>query len=873
MRHPPLQAPLLWQSYALCWLLGLTAAAWPLAAGVLLCLLVLLDRRLHPHRHAARTVLALLLAGAGLLLSSHLLQSPRAPAWLESALPTAPSREKPRLCGTVHSVSGLPGERLRVLLRHVRPEGQAAQDPLPGLTAWTWQYPQVTPVPGQEVCLRSSVRPVLGTRNDGVQDWGLWWRAQGVHWRLWSRGKGAHAVFSGTPSRSGLWRQQVRECFLQALLPPRLPAQDRNDWLTSRQGHAVLPALLFGDRYYLDRDVMNQFAASSLLHSLALSGQHLAIAGLLGLVCVLLAGRWRADLYLQRPRVVLATLASCPPALLYLWLGSAPSSLLRAACMLLALALSLTILTRRSGPLPEGLHPYLPRSTLDLLATALAFICTAAPLAIFDTGLQLSALCLFAIGISMPLMRRWLPLPHPPRRSAPRPTRRQWVWQRVKRLGMQAARLLFISLAIQIVLLPLNVWLFGNAGQWFFLNLLWLPVLGCFVLPGTVLGLLLALCRLTAPAHLVLQLCALPCQWLVDGLGLLHAAGLLDPPPLPRPHWTAIPGMLLLCAAAARHFSLYPPALLPHVPAPRGHIRLLAAALALLAVGPVLALWPRWQRDIRLDVLDVGQAQAVVLRVPGQGLLAAPQRLLVDGAGPLSSTYDPGRRLVAPILLHNALPRLHSVISSHPDMDHCGGLVYLVRHFQVGRLYDNGRDSTNRYGRDWNTLRRTFPAQPLFQGDRLPLGDPALGLELEVLHPPREAVSTSRWKGNNASLVLRLVQHGHGLALLPGDAEIPVLKALLASGQDLRAEVLVAPHHGADSSFLPAFYDAVQPRQVLVSCGYLNRYGTPSPRLRHWLREQHIPLRITAHDGQLSVRWPGDGPARDAGHDNRQVSE
>ena len=189
-------------------------------------------------------------------------------------------------------------------------------------------------------------------------------------------------------------------------------------------------------------------------------------------------------------------------------------------------------------------------------------------------------------------------------------------------------------------------------------------------------------------------------------------------------------------------------------------------------------------------------------------------------------------------------------------MDHCGGLIYILRHFRVDALYDNGRQATNRYGRAWNALTRDFPARPLFRGDRLPLGDPTLGLTLEVLHPPR-GPEGQRWKGNNASLVLRLVRNGHGLALLPGDAETPALAALLDSGQNLQAEVLVAPHHGSDSAFLPAFYEAVQPRQVLVSCGFLNRYRTPSARLRNWLAQRHIPLRVTASEGQITIRWPG----------------
>lgn len=56
------------------------------------------------------------------------------------------------------------------------------------------------------------------------------------------------------------------------------------------QGKAILLALLFGDRRYLTQDTLDNFSAATLTHSLALSGQHLAVAGLVGLLCVLAAG-------------------------------------------------------------------------------------------------------------------------------------------------------------------------------------------------------------------------------------------------------------------------------------------------------------------------------------------------------------------------------------------------------------------------------------------------------------------------------------------------------------------------------------------------------------------------------------------------------
>ncbi len=92
---------------------------------------------------------------------------------------------------------------------------------------------------------------------------------------------------------------------------------------------AILLALLFGERFLLETPTVKAFNAGNLSHSLALSGQHLLVAGLAGMLLVWLAARMHPGLYLWRPRTVLIPLAACPAALGYLWLGNAPPSLLR----------------------------------------------------------------------------------------------------------------------------------------------------------------------------------------------------------------------------------------------------------------------------------------------------------------------------------------------------------------------------------------------------------------------------------------------------------------------------------------------------------------------------------------------------------------
>lgn len=842
MRHPPLQAPLFWQVCLVFWIGGVLSAVWPLPGLCCLALLCWLDTRLH---HWPRLLLAVGLALTALLLAQHRLAPPAAPAWLGG-------KGVQRVCGEIMDVQGLPDQRLRLLLANVRPErpvGQEAAPALPGLVAWTWEQPwqqeetgyaasastphppaqhreifHTRPLAGQSVCLSRSPRPMNSPANFGLARWDTYWTARNVHWRIWSQGNKGQPDFYGTGTSPARWREDLRHSFVAVLdLIPPLPQTHQpmealsTGWL-EEQGRAILPALLFGDRYFLAHDSVRLFSAATLVHSLALSGQHLVVAGLAGLLCIMGLARLYPRLYLWRPRAMLAVWLACPLALSYLWLGNAPASLLRATCMLLVLA---GCLLRQQ-----------PRTTLDLLWTTLACICLVSPLSVLDTGLQLSALCVGTIGLALPWLRRVLPAPAAA--AAPLPYR---LWRRALRGGVS---IFCISCLIQIALLPLNLLLFGNAGFWFPLNMLWLPVVDLFVLPAAFLGLGLTACGLDTAAGWLLQLAALPCQWLTTLLAWLDKANLLQSPALLRPHWSALPAFALLACALGSRFSGHNNR--------GGGRKLLLAGLVLLCLGPCLRLVQSMEDSVRVDIFDVGQGQAIGVHGPGA------IRLLLDGGGSTSSRFDPGQALLAPALSYNTAPRLSAVLNSHPHLDHLDGLFHILHDFPSDRLYDNGHEASGQRAGPWSALKAQHDAVTLARGDRIMLGDPVHGLTLEVLHPPRNDKGRI-WQDNDASLILRLSRHGEGLALFTGDAERPALRELLASGQDLRAQLLVAPHHGSSGSFLAAFYRAVQPELVVVSCAMRNRYGYPGKRLRDWLAKEGIPLLTTGQYGQIRLEW------------------
>ncbi|WP_449242828.1 DNA internalization-related competence protein ComEC/Rec2 [Desulfovibrio sp.] len=688
------------------------------------------------------------------------------------------------LRGVVEEVQPRPCKRLVILLRDVACTVDGEPWRPSGMVAWTWEYPSARPRPGQEVEFSARPRPVRGFGNPGTWDWEGFWERRGVAWRVYTRGADESVVLGPEPPAGPGGLRLFLRGAVEALTPPT-------------PGGAVVLAVTTGDRFLLDPATIELMRDAGLSHSLALSGLHLGFVAALGLGLAHLLGLLRPSLLLRLPRPKLAVLLAAPLVLGYAWLGQPAPSLLRAACMFASWGV-LLLLDRE-------------RALLDGLFLALAAILVFDPLEVHELSLQLSAAAVAGIAVFLPPLWRLLP------------GRNQGAWLPLRwALGM-----LLVSLCANLAILPLQAWHFGAVSPNFLANLVWLPVLGLGVMPLGLAGLVLApflpglagacLAGAASLSDAVMGLLA----W-ADGRGWLPLVLTL------RPLWPELLGGALLLGC------------LPLVPrARRVPVRLLGLGLGLLFVPHLWIAASDAVGGTRLDLLDVGQGQAALIGLPGG------RRVLVDGGGFNSPTFDVGSAVVAPALTWGRPPRLEAVLMSHPDTDHAQGLGAILRGFDVG-FFASAAEPPEALLRAIEA--RGVPRRAVLAGDVLGLGR---GLRLEVLHPEQDDPKRT----NRDSLILRLTWDGRGLLVLPGDVDRVGLRQALGSGRDVRAEVLVLPHHGSKGSLLPRFIDAVGPSTALVSCGYLNGYGFPNGAVVDDLRERGVGLWSTARCGRLEVRW------------------
>lgn len=349
------------------------------------------------------------------------------------------------------------------------------------------------------------------------------------------------------------------------------------------------------------------------------------------------------------------------------------------------------------------------------------------------------------------------------------------------------------------------------------LNLLLIPLFGLLLVP------VLLLCSLLlpwlGPHHIAMQSVATALDALWQGLQWLAGwpYAMLNVSHWPAAVWLLwiLLGVLLLLL--------------------RSYWRAALWGLLLLLLQPQKAVY-------QLTVFDVGQGLAIWQQ-------AAEHNLLYDLGDRFSSNFNLLQAVVLPALYRAGVDRLERVYIGHWDRDHSGGLSALVSPYEkleVGQwwLPIERHKYLEHYIPAAAHIERCYPTDWQSFGT----------IRLRHLSLQRAVVN-----GNNASCVLQIDIYGQRI-LLPGDIEKAAeLRLVALYGQQLRSDILIAPHHGSHSSSSELFLQTVAPRLVVISAGYQNRYGHPHKQVleRYW--QQGIAWYNTAIHGQIRIRFNDDG--------------
>ncbi|MDZ4798584.1 MAG: ComEC/Rec2 family competence protein [Bryobacteraceae bacterium] len=591
------------------------------------------------------------------------------------------------------------------------------------------------------------------------------------------------------------------------------------EWLVSRirklTDDDLMPALLVGDNFALDRVQTAEFRRTGTYHAIVVSGLHVSVVAGIGLALMRFAG------------VPLGGLIAAGAGLAWLYAAVADW---QAPVVRAAVGFTLFLLATwffRRGRL------------LNLLAVTAILLLAVDPGSLYDASFQLTFLSVGAIAaLAVPVADGTFG----PCREGKGPRGQQFRCEMAlvaETFGLPVKWLLrawipvfwvleaiTISACVQLALLAPSIAYFHQASATAVVaNVAVVPALSAAV-PFGLLAAITGWAPLAAVAGWLVWLGRAASSWFAAlepgiripdspawvGASLMVAVFLTGAGLLVRRRWTVVPALAAIgLAFAVLNWETRPP-------------------------GGVL----------ELTAVDVGQGDSLLVVLPGG------RTLLVDGGGfpefdkRIQSRMDIGEDVVSPYLWRLGLRRLDYVAVTHLHEDHAAGLPAVIRNFRPREVWTGLAPAGS------GLLKRIEDAARVAGSRVVSLHEGDTRENIRVLWPKGGRVPGTS-AHNDDSLVL-LLTHGIHRFLLMGDAERGA-EAAMAVPEEI--DVLKAGHHGSRTSSTPEFVSRLRPLFALISAGDGNSYGHPHAAVVERLQQAGVRVLRTDRDGLVSVGTDG----------------
>ena len=564
------------------------------------------------------------------------------------------------------------------------------------------------------------------------------------------------------------------------------------EWLLEsekRSQTGIMLGLLIGDRSLIEPEQWRKMQLTGIGHLISISGLHVGFLAICGFFVGLLVGRGLNLIWHTCPALLIGYGLAMVFALVYSALAGFNIPTQRT--LLMILIIQLASFSRRSYHIG---HVFL---------MALTAVVIHDPLAAYDLGFWLSfgAVAVLLVGFSGRFGLR-------------KTSSLQRMWQPVGDL-LRSQWIIFFGLFLPLTLLFSSISLLAPIA-----NLIAVPLVTFAVVP---LLLFAAACHWSLPglADFLITLVDHTLRLLDGWLMLLinASSGMLNPV-------ITLNGWAFLLALLATFVLLLPQGLPGRW---LGYPSLIVALLLPDRTAPALVI----------TVLDVGQGLAVVVQTP-------KHQLIYDAGPGYSERFDAGRAIVVPFLYSQGIDSIDTLIISHGDQDHAGGLQGVLEGVAVGQLLVGEADKT---------LER-FSGGEVLQGiDVQGCHDYPAWQWDEVRFQFLTLAEAHRNNSNNRSCVL-LVEYTGQRILFPGDIEARGEIDLITSGQLPQELTLVlAAHHGSRSSSSMEFVSHSSPEVVVFSAGYRSQHGHPHSQVTARFAITGSRSFNTAESGALQFVW------------------
>jgi competence protein ComEC len=246
--------------------------------------------------------------------------------------------------------------------------------------------------------------------------------------------------------------------------------------------------------------------------------------------------------------------------------------------------------------------------------------------------------------------------------------------------------------------------------------------------------------------------------------------------------------------------------------------------LALAVIFGGIIYYSQNSKDLKVMFLDVGQGDAILIQ---QG----SRQMLIDGG-------RNGKALMEK--LGKYVPfwdrQIEAIVATHPDADHIGGLVDVLKNYNVKAVIKTKAESESQ---TYQALAEAINKESAdnieaIKGIKVNFANNILA---EVIYPsgPVETADSNASNDNSIAIILT---SGENKFLLAGDLPSAQEETLNVG----KIKYLKVSHHGSKYSTTDKFLDNLKPEEAVISVGKNNSYGHPAPEIIQRLLSHGIKI-------------------------------
>jgi len=261
--------------------------------------------------------------------------------------------------------------------------------------------------------------------------------------------------------------------------------------------------------------------------------------------------------------------------------------------------------------------------------------------------------------------------------------------------------------------------------------------------------------------------------------------------------------------------------------------------LAALAIGVILFCIIQNNKTPKLEVvfLDVGQGDSILISEGSQQLLidgGKDGKLLLEKLGKYIPFWD---------------RNIETIIETHPDQDHIGGLIDVLKLYGVNSILETKMQSDSQTFKklEDEILKNKIEKIEAKKGVTIKF---VSGAVAEVLYPFESVTDVNGGDTNMYSVVVKLTV-GDNKFLFTGDFPTTQENILLESGTDVKVNFLKVAHHGSKYATSNAFLDVVSPSDAIISVAKNNSYGHPNQEVLQRLLQHRVNILRTDEVGDI----------------------